>query len=175
MKNYKRAITVFSMLLCFGLFAQGPPGGGQGGRGGQGQGKSQERGGRPDASQILSILDTNNDNLIDIDEASKDKRGRIAEDFDEIDTNDDKYMDIEELEVSLSDRKPKKVSAKKLIKEIDDNNDGTLNELEVAASEKIEISKNFSKIDTNQDNELDIEELNNFYAENDKSTRKKRK
>ena len=33
--NLKTVLTLFSMLLCFSVFAQGPPGGGgQGGRGG---------------------------------------------------------------------------------------------------------------------------------------------
>lgn len=173
--NLKTTITIFSMLLCFSLFAQGPPGGGQGGRGG---GKGQQRE-KPDASEILDKLDTNKDNLIDKDEAAADKRGKIAEDFYEIDTNDDKFIDLEELKDSLNDRKkPKKISAKKIIEEVDDNGDETLNELEVAAKEKKALSENFREIDTNEDGELDLEELKVFFkkdADDDKKAKRKKR
>ncbi|WP_452229884.1 EF-hand domain-containing protein [Lacinutrix sp. MEBiC02404] len=176
MNNLKTTITIFSMLLCFSVFAQGPPGGGGGRSGGKGQGQQREK---PDASEILSKLDTNNDGLIDKDEASSDKRGKIAEDFEVIDTNDDGFIDLEELKDSLNGKsKPKKVSAKKIIKEIDDNGDGTLNELEVAAKGKRDLSEKFSEIDTNGDAELDLEELKFFYKKDEdddkKSKRKKR-
>ena len=177
MKNnkLKYVTTIFSMLLCFTLFAQGPPGGGQG-RSGM-QGGNQQRGGKPDASKILSMLDTNDDELIDKEEASKDRRGKISEDFDEIDANEDGYIDLEELKDSLNNRRPeqKRVSPEKLIKQIDDNGDGTLNELEVAAKEKKELIDNFSEIDTNQNNELDIDELKAFFASReDKKPNKRR-
>jgi Ca2+-binding EF-hand superfamily protein len=179
--NLKTTITIFSMLLCFGVFAQGPPGGG-GSRGG-GQGRGGQKGGPPEASEILSKLDTNKDNLIDKDEASADKRGKIAEDFEEIDTNDDDFIDLEELEDSLNDRKkPKKIDPEKLIKQIDDNGDGTLNELEVAAKGKRDLSEKFSAIDTNEDAELDLEELKVFFENNengddedDKKSKRKRR
>ena len=175
MKNkLKTVITIFSMLLCFGVFAQGPPGG-QGGRNG-GQGRGQQGGVKPDASEILSKLDTNNDDAIDKDEASKDKRGKISEDFDEIDTNDDELIDLEELKDSLNNRKsnkrPKRVSPEKLIKQVDDNGDGTLNELEVAAKDSRQLIKNFNEIDTNQDSEIDLDELKEFYAKNDEEKEK---
>ncbi|RAJ16883.1 EF-hand domain-containing protein [Olleya aquimaris] len=174
-KKLKSALTLIIILLTFSLYAQGPPGGGQGGGRGQGQ-QGGQRGGKPDASKILEKLDTNNDKVIDKDEASKDQRGKIAEDFDEIDTNDDEVIDLEELKASLNDRKPKKISAKKIIKELDDNDDGTLNKLEVAAKNKKELSENFSEIDTNNDNELDLEELKAFYAKNlDKPKKNKRR
>lgn len=173
--NLKTTITIFSMLLCFSLFAQGPPGGGQGGRGG---GKGQQRE-KPDASEILDKLDTNKDNLIDKDEAAADKRGKIAEDFYEIDTNDDGVIDLEELKDSLNDRKkPKKISAKKIIEEVDDNGDETLNELEVAAKGKKALSENFREIDTNEDGELDLEELKVFFkkdADDDKKSKRKKR
>tara|TARA_R100001377_G_scaffold52133_1_gene30516 strand:+ start:205 stop:732 length:528 start_codon:yes stop_codon:yes gene_type:complete len=171
-QNLKKTITLFSMLLCIGVFAQGPPGG-QGGRGG-GQ-KGQQRSDRqPDASQILSKLDSNNDDKIDKDEASKDKRGKISEDFDQIDSNDDGFIDLDELEASLNGKKPKGMSPKKLIKTIDDNGDGTLNELEVAAKEEIHLSNNFKTIDTNNDGELDLKELEAFLANQEKPKREKR-
>ncbi len=173
--NLKTTITIFSMLLCFSLFAQGPPGGGQGGRGG---GKGQQRE-KPDASEILDKLDTNRDNLIDKDEAAADKRGKIAEDFYEIDTNDDGFIDLEELKDSLNDRKkPKKISAKKIIEEVDDNGDETLNELEVAAKGKKALFENFREIDTNEDGELDLEELKVFFkkdADDDKKSKRKKR
>ncbi|WP_055444805.1 EF-hand domain-containing protein [Lacinutrix himadriensis] len=171
--NLKTTITIFSMLLCFSLFAQGPPGGG-GSRGG-GQGRGGQKGGPPEASEILSKLDTNKDNYIDKDEAAKDKRGKISEDFEVIDSNGDELIDLEELDASLNDRKPKKVSPKKLIKEVDDNGDGTLNELEVAAKGEKELSDDFSAIDTNEDGELDIEELKAFFEKNVSTKKSKRK
>lgn len=148
-------------MVSFTVFAQGP-----GGRGRR-QGRGEQQGGKPDASEILSKLDTNNDDVIDKDEASKDRKEKISEDFDEIDTNDDGLIDLEELKASLnnlkSNRRPKKISAEKLLKEVDDNGDGMLNELEVAAMGKNHLLNNFNKIDTNQDNEIDLEELNAFY------------
>jgi Ca2+-binding EF-hand superfamily protein len=162
------------MLVCFGIFAQGTPGG-HGGRNEGGQGRGQQRGGKPDASQIVSKLDTNNDDKIDKEEASKDERGKIAEDFDEIDTNDDEFIDLEELKASLKDRKPKVISAEKILKEVDDNGDGTLNELEVAAKDNKQLSKNFKEVDTNQDNELDLEELKAFYSKMNPENKKRRK
>jgi len=175
MQNHKLKIslTIFSMLFCFFLFAQGPPGG-QGSRSGQNGVRGQQRGSKPDASEILSMLDTNNDDLIDKEEASKDRRGKISEDFDEIDANEDGFIDLEELKQSLNNRKPpKRISPEKILKEVDDNRDGTLNELEVAAKNKRDLSDNFKAIDANQDNEIDLEELKAFYAS--KEDRKKRK
>ena len=134
---------------------------------------------KPDASEILSKLDTNNDDSIDKGEASKDKRGKISEDFDEIDTNDDELIDLEELKDSLNNRKsnnrPKRVSPEKLLKDVDDNGDGTLNELEIAAKEKRNLSDNFNSIDTNQDHEIDLEELKVFYLIKEKGKRKENK
>ena len=175
MNNIKITTTFLSMLFCFTLFAQGPPGGGQG-RGGM-QSGNQQRGGKPDASEILSILDTNDDDLIDKEEASKDRRGKISEDFDEIDANEDGFIDLDELKDSLNDRKPpKRISPEKTIKEVDDNGDGTLNELEVAAKEKRELSDSFSEIDTNDDGELDIDELSAFFdSKKDEKLQKRRK
>tara|TARA_R110002073_G_scaffold72537_1_gene177323 strand:- start:319922 stop:320440 length:519 start_codon:yes stop_codon:yes gene_type:complete len=165
----KITITIFSMLLCFGMFAQRP----QGGQGGK-RGGGQQRGGQPDASVIMSMLDTNKDEKIDRDEASKDKRGRIEENFNSIDTNDDQYIDLNELKASLNIKAPKKDSAENVLKEVDDNKDGSLNKLEIAAKEKLDLINNFSTIDVNKDNELDLEELTTFYAKSKKSKRKKR-
>ena len=159
-KKMKLTIAVFSMLLCLSTFAQGR----QGGRGGQG---GQQRGEKPDASKILEDLDTNNDDKINKDEASKDRRGKIAKDFDIIDANEDGFIDLEELKASLNNRGPRKVSAAQIIKEVDQDEDGFLNELEVAAKNKRRLVKNFSIIDTNQDGQLDIDELKVFYSKRD--------
>ncbi|GGZ82792.1 EF-hand domain-containing protein [Algibacter mikhailovii] len=173
--NFKTGTILFSMLLCFGLFAQGPPGGGQGGRRGGGQGpQDQSGGGKPDASQIMERLDTNSDGQIDEDEASQDERGHIKEHFETIDTNGDAFIDLDELEASLNNKKPKKVSAKKILKEVDDDGDKKLNELEVAAKGKSELSKHFNEIDTNNDHALDLDELKVFYAKADKPQRRGR-
>lgn len=168
----KIIITSFSILFYFTLFAQGP--GGQRGRNG-----GQNKGGKPDAEQVLSKLDTNNDDKIDLDEASKDKRGKIAQDFDNIDFNDDKYIDLDELKTSLNDKRPKGESAEKIMREADDNADGKLNALEVAAKEKLLLTNNFDTIDANNDNEIDLEELKAFMSKSEKESRslgpKKRK
>ncbi|GGG59097.1 EF-hand domain-containing protein [Bizionia arctica] len=121
------------------------------------------------------MLDVNNDKLIDMDEVSKDERGKIAENFNEIDSNDDEYIDLEELEAFINEGKPKQISAKNLIKDIDDNGDGTLNELEIAAKGELELSNNFTVIDTNQDRELDIEELKGFFEENEEQPKRKKR
>lgn len=167
--NYiKTLTTIFSMLICVTLFAQGPPGGGRGG--------NQQRGGRPDASEILSMLDTNSDDLIDKDEAAEDKRGKIAEEFDEIDNDDDGFINLEELEAFLNNKKgPKMISPEKLIEQVDDNGDSTLNELEVAAKQQQELVENFEAIDTNDDKELDVDELKAFYESKENNKKHKRR
>lgn len=170
MKNNKLKTTVIilSLLLSLSIFAQGP-----GSRAGR-QGDGPPRGDKPDATKILEILDTNNDDKIDKIEASKDRRGKISEDFDEIDTNSDGFITIGELETSLNIKKPRKVSSEKILKEVDDNEDGFLNELEVAAKNQRDLMDNFKEIDTNDDSQLDLEELKVFYSKNEKSKRKKR-
>ncbi|APX99808.1 hypothetical protein [Lacinutrix venerupis] len=174
--NYLKAVLiVFTILLTSSVYAQGPPSGGRG----QGGGRGQQRGSQPDASEIFSKLDTDNDNKISAEEASQDQRGKISQDFEEIDSNDDGFIDIDELSDSLNSRssrkKPKKIAPKKLIKQIDDNGDETLNELEVAAKDNRQLIKDFSKIDVNQDGELDLEELEAFYANNEDDSGRKRK
>ena len=164
----KTTITFLAIFLSVTVFAQG-----QGGRGGRQGGE--QRGGKPDASEILKMLDTNNDDMIDKDEASKDRRGKISEYFDDIDANADGFIDLEELEVSLDGKKPKKVSVAKVLKEVDDNEDGLLNELEVAAKDKRDLMDNFSTIDTNDDSQLDLEELKVFYSKDSNSKKKRKK
>ena len=169
-RNIKLTITMFSMLLGLATFAQGPPGGGRGGS----QGGGPPKGEKPDASEILKILDTNNDDKIDKDEASKDKRGKISEDFDTIDANEDGFIDLEELEASLDSSKPRKVSPEKLLKEVDQDEDGLLNELEVAAKDKRDLMEHFSEIDVNADSQLDLEELKAFYSKDDKNKKREK-
>jgi Ca2+-binding EF-hand superfamily protein len=166
----KTGVTIFSLFASVTLFAQGP-----GGRGGmQGQGNRPSRTEKPDASKIMSKLDTNNDNTIDRDEASNDKRGKISEMFDKIDLDANNSISFEELEASLENRGPKQKSAKDLIKDLDDNKDGTLNELEIAAKKNELLAINFKEIDSNKDNELDRDELKLFLSKNRKDKRKKR-
>lgn len=165
----KNLIALFSIFVSFTLFAQGPPG-----RGGM-QGQQQRgRGGRPDASEILSILDTNNDDLIDKDEAAEDRRGKISEDFGQIDSDADGFIDIEELEAYINEKRPKEISPELVLKEVDQNEDGLLNELEVAAKDRRELIDNFKDIDINEDGQLDLEELKTFYANRDNKNQKKR-
>ena len=158
------------MVLSLTVFAQRP--------GGRSGGQGQHRGAKPDATKILAQLDTNNDNKIDVREASKDKRGKISEHFERIDANGDEFIDLEELKASLnnrrSEKKPKKVSADKLIKAIDDNGDGTLNELEVAAKNDKRLIENFKWIDTNNDKELDVAELKAFLLKDNKKSRREK-
>lgn len=172
MKTYKIKFvtTVFLIVLGLVLYAQGPPGN-QGGNGGR-QGHGPPRGDKPDAAKILEMLDTNNDDKIDKDEAEKDRRGKISKDFDEIDTNDDELIDLEELEAYLNTKKPKRVSVEKILKEVDDNEDGLLNELEVAAKDKRDLMDNFKEIDANNDSQLDLEELKVFYSKNEKKKKR---
>lgn len=167
-KRITLVISFFLILISVSAFAQGP-----GGRGGRPGGRDQQRQ-KPKASDILKMLDTNDDEKIDKEEASKDRRGKIAEDFDEIDANADGFIDLEELETSL-EGKPRKISAEKIIKEVDQNEDGFLNELEVAAKDKRDLLLNFSKIDTNEDAQIDLEELKVFYLNNESKGRKRRK
>lgn len=172
MKALKITFAIIAILITSVTFSQGPPGGGQGGRGGRQGGPP--NGDKPDASEILKLLDSNNDDLIDKEEASNDKRGKIAEDFDMIDANEDGFIDLEELEASLDKSKPRKVSAKKLLKEVDQNEDGLLNELEVAAKDKRDLMEHFSEIDENKNGQLDLDELKAFYDAKGDDSKKRR-
>ena len=156
-------LSLLALLFAMPLLAQRVPGSGQG------RGRlSGQRGGTPDASQIIKRLDANGDHVIDRDEASKDTRGRLYETFDSIDFNSDGVLDETELNEAFKSRRssqrPKPIAPKTVIKQVDDNGDGTLNALEVAAKDQKDLSANFSTIDTNQDGELDLEELTVYYA-----------
>jgi len=164
----KITIGILSMLLCSSVFAQG-----SGRRGSRQGGKISERG-KPDASKIIEMLDTNADDKIDIDEAAKDERGKISEDFSQIDVNGDGFIDLEELEVALDSTKPKPVSAEKILEEVDQDEDGFLNELEVAAKDKRDLMDNFKEIDVNGDSQLNLEELKAFYSKDDEGKTKKK-
>ncbi|MBJ2174459.1 EF-hand domain-containing protein [Aureibaculum sp. A20] len=170
MKNYnlKITLTILFTLFYVSIYAQRRGGQRGGNRGGQ-------NGGQQDAAQIFKKLDTNNDAKIDVDEASKAKRGNISQNFDNIDTNDDKFIDLAELEASLNGRARKKESAENIMKAADDNKDGKLNKLEIAAKEQLFLTNNFDAIDTNRDNEIDLEELKAYMAKSDTKKTKKRK
>ena len=111
----------------------------------------------------MEKLDLNDDGVIDLDEAAKDDRGIILENFEEIDTNEDRVIDLNELKESLSNKRRRRPSAKKLMKELDDNEDGKLNKLEVAAKDNRMIKNNFDDIDTNDDDEISLKELRAFF------------
>ncbi|WP_117880871.1 EF-hand domain-containing protein [Aureibaculum luteum] len=166
MKNYNLKITLAILFTLFyvSIYAQR--------RGGQ---RGGNRGGQQDATQIFKRLDTNNDAKIDVDEASKAKSGNISQNFDNIDTNDDKFIDLAELEASLNGRARKKESAENIMKAADDNKDGKLNKLEIAAKEQLFLTNNFDAIDTNRDNEIDLEELKAYMEKSDTKKTKKRK
>ncbi|WP_299100705.1 EF-hand domain-containing protein [uncultured Winogradskyella sp.] len=174
MKSKTLAFTILALLCSAIGLAQGPPGGGQGGRGDRQGGPP--KGEKPEASEILKLLDTNGDDKIDKEEASKDERGKIAKDFDVIDTNEDGFIDLEELKAEIERKGPRKVSAKKLLKEVDQDEDGFLNELEIAAKDRRDLMEHFSEIDLNEDGQLDLEELETFYdAKDDDKKKRKRK
>ena len=152
--QFTAVLFLFALLLCFPVYAQR-----QGGRpgGGDRQGGQQQRQ-RPTAAMVMEKLDLNNDGVIDLDEAAKDDRGIILENFKEIDANEDQVIDLDELKASLSNKRRRGPNAKKLMKELDDNEDGKLNELEVAAKDNRLIKNNFNDIDTNDDNEISLKE-----------------
>jgi Ca2+-binding EF-hand superfamily protein len=168
----KSVITLFALFASLTIFAQRP--GGRGGMQNRSQGNRPAKNEKPDASKIMSMLDINNDNKIDVDEASKDKRGKIAENFSEIDADSNGFISLEELKASLENRKSKRISAQELIKKADDNKDGKLNELEIAVSKNKMLSDNFKTIDTNKDAELDVEEIKTFLKSKRDAKRKKR-
>ncbi len=165
----KITLSIFSMLLCMNVYSQ------RQGRQGGGDRHAGQRGQKPTAAMILEKLDTNNDDVIDKEEAANDERRVIFENFAEIDTNEDGVIDLEELKASLKNKRRRRPNAKKLIKQIDDNGDGTLNKLEVAAKENHLLTKNFDAIDTNEDGELDRDELKAFFAKNEKKRKKRRR
>ena len=113
----KFTFTIIVLLISVTAFAQGPPGGGQGGRGGRQGGGDQQRQ-KPDASEILKLLDTNNDDKIDKDEAEKDKRGKISKE--EVDQDENGLLN--ELEVAAKDKR----DLMEHFSEIDENGDGQL-------------------------------------------------
>ncbi|WP_298551074.1 EF-hand domain-containing protein [uncultured Algibacter sp.] len=166
-KNFKIVISAFAMFLCLGVFAQrqgGPLRDGQGNRDGGQRGGQQQRE-KPDASRILAMLDTNDDDKISKEEASKAKRGKLSDNFDIIDVNDDGFLVLEELETFFEKGKSKKVSPEKIIKKADKNDDGLLSEEELSSKRNRHILKNFKAIDTDMNSQISLEELKVFLSE----------
>lgn len=170
--RFKAAMSIFTLLLTVGVYAQGPPGGGQmGGRGqgvGQGQGdrQGQERRERPDPAQIIEMLDTNDDDKISREEASKAKRGKLSEHFDAIDANEDGFIVLEELQAFFNENKPKKVSPEKIIKKADKDKDGQLSKEELDTKRTSRLLKRFKDIDTDKNGQINLEELKAFMSKN---------
>ncbi|GEM_PF-3161434 len=170
-KNLKVSISIFSLLLCLGTFAQGmggPPGG-QGGRNGQGRpggqnGNAQRE--RPSAEQIIERLDTDDDGKISKKEAEQAERGRLAEDFDLVDLNEDGFIDLEELELFFENRRSQNIDPEKLIKKADKDKDGLLTEEELSPKKYNRLLKQFKVIDKNEDEKLSLDELKAFFERN---------
>jgi len=148
----------------------------QGRRNMNGSGQSRQSQ-KPNAEKIMSMLDTNNDNKIDIEEASQAKRGKMAERFDMLDSNEDGFIDLEELKSGKSDKKTNKERMprpEKIFEAVDNNKDVKLDALEVAAKEQGTLKEHFSDIDANADGFIDMDELK-AYQENIKDKHKKEK
>ncbi len=113
--------------------------------------------------KMMSLYDKNNDGGIDREEAAAITMPVFLEKFDEIDANDDEVIDSDELKKFRNKRTKKKKkkfgSSKALIKQMDINNDGKLDEFEIALKENISLRSDFSKIDTNADGFIDRKEL----------------
>ena len=130
--------------------------------------EQRESGGVPNVTELIKEMDANGDGKLSKEEV----KGPLAEDFSKIDTNEDGVIDLDELEASLDSMdKPREISAEKVLKEIDDNEDGLLNELEVAAKDRRELVNNFKIIDTDEDGQLNLEELKTFYSSMKKEKR----
>lgn len=167
MKNI--LVIIGFVLISINLKAQ------QGGRMGQ-SGQGMRGGGqRPSAEQILERLDQDGDGKISKSEASEAQRGKLSENFDMLDANSDGYIDIEELDGGAKKKQSGDKRAKGLMKSIDANNDNQLDELEVAASEKLEIKNNFSKIDSDSDGYIIEDELRTYFKDENSSKKKKSK
>ena len=69
--------------------------------------KRSDQNGKPNADKIIKYLDSNKDGKISKTEASKAKRGRLADNFEKIDANKDGYLSKEELENMSKKRKDK--------------------------------------------------------------------
>ncbi len=132
----------------------------------QGRGKQQNK---PSPDQVITRLDTNNDGKIDKEEASKAPKGNLAENFDNLDSNNDGFIVLEEFKVRTSGNKNKqkrKPSPEKVFEMVDNNKDGQLDKLEVAAKDRGNLEDNFARIDTNSDDAISMDELKDFQASN---------
>ena len=146
----------------------------------QGKGKQNKNAqyNKPDPDQVIARLDTNSDGKIDKEEALKAQRGNLAENFDNLDSNKDGYVVLEELEArGASGNKNKqkgKPSPEKVFEMVDNNKDGQLDKLEVAAKDRGRLEENFASIDTNSDDAISMEELKYFHATEKSKGKKKR-
>lgn len=132
----------------------------------QGRGKQHNK---PNPDQVIARLDANNDGKIDKEEASKAAKGSLVENFDNLDSNNDGYIVLEEFNVRTTGNKNKqmrKPSPEKVFEMVDNNKDGQLDKLEVAAKGSGNLEDNFSKIDTNLDDAISMDELKSFRSSN---------
>ncbi|MEO9511240.1 MAG: EF-hand domain-containing protein [Flavobacteriaceae bacterium] len=74
---------------------------------GAAQDRSNKEKDRPNPEKILEHLDTDEDGKLNKEEVSKAKRGRLAEQFDEVDTNSDGFIDLEEFK-KFHEQRPKR-------------------------------------------------------------------
>jgi len=157
----KVAVLAVALVLSVPVNAQ------QEGRGKQNKNAQHNK---PDSDQVIARLDTNNDGKIDKEEASQAPRGKLVENFDNLDSNNDGYVVLEELEArGASGNKNKqkgKPSPEKVFEMVDNNNDGQLDKLEVAAKDRGRLEENFATIDTNSDDAISMEELKVFHESN---------
>ena len=171
MKNHK-LILISACLCMFTLTMSAQRSGKRGGNRGQ-----QMQSVNP--VKIIEALDTNDDKKIDREEAAKAQRGNLAQNFDKIDTNEDGFIDLEELQNGGRGRKreqPKLPTVDEIFKEADNNQDGKLDRLEIAAKSIRFLEDHFEEIDTNNDDTIDRGELEAHYEViNDKGRSNKRK
>ena len=91
MKNsfLKTGIILGALFLSAGIYAQEPKV-------------------RKTPAEKMERLDANKDGLLSLDEVSKTKNGKMAENFSKIDSNEDGFIDITELEARAAKRENRK-------------------------------------------------------------------
>lgn len=126
---------------------------------------------RPSPEQMFEKLDANEDGKIVKDEI---KNERMLKRFDKMDANSDGAITLDELKSAFEkgkkatnnkSKKSDKISPEKLFTKLDVNNDEKLEKDEIK-DEKI--LKRFDKIDSNSDGAISLEELENAFKKRKK-------